>query len=70
MFMLCMCLMKWGLILTLYNQLFKIYHTTTNKDIKEKAELLLHQFYYGCFDTAYKKELTNFIGEYINVRNK
>lgn len=66
--MLCMFLMKWELILKMYNQLFEIYHTTTNKDIKEKAELLINQFDYGCFDRTFKKEITKFIGEYNNAK--
>lgn len=52
----------------MYNQLFEIYSTTTNEDIKAQAELLINQFDYGCFDTAFKKEVINFIGEYNNAK--
>lgn len=52
--------------MTLYRQLFEIYHTTTNKHIKKQAKLLISQFDYGCFDTAFRKEVINLIAKYNN----
>lgn len=51
----------------MYNQLFEIYRTTTNKYIKKQAKLLISQFDYGCFDTTFKKEVINLIAKYSNL---